>query len=57
MANQERVKLWNVRTTKMTDEMYNFVLDRISKTSEGTFRVCLSAYRKGHATTEKRTEK
>ncbi|AVI31061.1 hypothetical protein ACJGE4_20685 (plasmid) [Bacillus velezensis] len=38
MANQERVKLWNVRTTKMTDEMYNFVLDRISKTSEGTFR-------------------
>lgn len=38
MANQERVKLWNVRTTKMTDEMYNFVLDQISKTSEGTFR-------------------
>ncbi|MES5398161.1 hypothetical protein ABU952_18865 [Bacillus amyloliquefaciens] len=38
MANQERVKLWNVRSTRMTDEMYDFVIDRISKTREGTFR-------------------
>ncbi|MEC1666368.1 hypothetical protein [Bacillus mojavensis] len=36
MGNSKRVPLFNVRTTQMSDEMYNFVIEQVSE--KGNFR-------------------